>query len=252
MSSKKISFYCFDEIDSTNKFCIENFLSLNDNSIVIADTQTSGKGRFNRAWKSDTVGNIYATILLKNISTNPTISTITQYTSLIIKEVLQEFITTPKIKWPNDILINDKKICGILSSAIFKENKIDALIIGFGINLIGKKEDFASIDKPATSLFIESGKIVDKDEIITKIAYNFFKNLDNYLSNGFECIKKEYIKNSLTYNTNVKISTPNGLVEGFAKDINDNGELVIIDNNNKIININTGDVLWKEQLGPMG
>lgn len=245
--SKDVKFYCYDTINSTNRYALDNINEFNDFSIISADTQSSGRGRFDRNWKSDKNGNIYASIVLKDLpeyNEESPIATITQYMAVTVKNVLREYIKNISIKWPNDILVNNKKICGILSSAVFSKNRLDAVVIGFGINITNTKEDLESIEKPATSLLIEYNKIVDKKEILQKISKLFFKNLDLFLDKGFSIIKDEYLASSSTIDTNVTVHTPQGSVSGFAESIDDKGILTIIDNEENKIKINTGDVVW--------
>jgi len=255
-AKKKVDFYHCNTINSTNKFALENISKFNKNTIIITDIQTSGRGRLSRTWKSDTKGNIYASIVLKNIpkySEDSPIATITQYTSTIIRDVISDCIANDsvKIKWPNDILINDKKVCGILSNAVFSKNNLEAVVIGFGINLVNTKENLKTIDKPATSIFIETSKILDVNDILNEVLDHFFEKLDLFFTEGFNLIKNDYEKYSYTIGKNVTVDMPQKQISGFAKSVDERGLLIVIDKDNKINKINTGDVLWKEQLGHM-
>ncbi len=248
-NSKKVSLYHLKNVDSTNRYVTDNSDKLENYSIVSAETQTMGKGRVNRSWDSSVKGNIYASILLKDLSfqgQDSPIYSITQFAAITIRDILAEIIGSSyelKIKWPNDLILNDKKVCGILSSANFTSNSKADLVIGFGINLQNSREELAKIDKPATSIFTETGISVLPNELLEEIAKRFMLNLDDFLTSGFSHIREVYEANSYTLGKNVTIITPQGEVVGKAIGVNSNG-FIKIENNNKINLVNTGDVVW--------
>ena len=111
------------EIDSTNKYAKENLVHIKDRTVIYAGTQTAGRGRLNRKWASNEGDNLYATIVLKpSDEIKEVYSNLTQYLSVILAEVLEEYNVVPKIKWPNDVRINGKKISGILAECVFEKN----------------------------------------------------------------------------------------------------------------------------------
>ena len=115
----------FDTIDSTNTYALEHFEELEDFCAIVANIQTQGRGRFERKWISSDNENIYLSFVLKPQNTR-FVTNLTQYLSVAVSKVLMTYGVNPKIKWPNDVLINNKKICGILCESKLKQNKIQA------------------------------------------------------------------------------------------------------------------------------
>ena len=103
-----------ETVDSTNKYAKENLANINDKTLIYAGTQTAGRGRLNRKWNSNSGDNLYASIVLKPSKELKEIySNLTQYLSLVLVEVFEDYGLFPKIKWPNDVRINQKKISGV-------------------------------------------------------------------------------------------------------------------------------------------
>ena len=235
-----------DIITSTNTWSKENIDLLEDKTIVSANHQTQGRGRFVRKWVSDNPENIYMSFVLKpkceDFSKLP-LANLTQYLALCLVKVLEEYDIEPKIKWPNDILMNGKKISGILAEAVFKKNDFAGLVLGLGLNLNMQKEELKQIDKPATSLNLETKKQFTKDEIMQKIINKFFENYNTFLKNGFKYVRKEYLEYFYLINEKVKINLEFNFVEGKIIDVNENGVLILQDNTGEIQEISIGDIL---------
>ena len=227
----------FEEIDSTNTYLKNNYQELDDLTFVSASKQTQGRGRNNRNWLSDNK-NLLFSILLKNknyFNLTNSISIISAYT---IVEVLKEYgINNLSIKWPNDVFVGDKKICGILLEAISSQN-IECLIIGVGIN-VNQKEFIGEYIIEPTSMINELNKEIDIEILKDDIYKRFIDNL-NKLLNGYDYYKDivtyNYLKNKEVY------ALINGKTENvLVKDINRDYSLcVMIDN--KEININSGEI----------
>ena len=126
----------FEEVDSTNKYAKENLDKLKDKTLIYTNFQSAGRGRFQRKWISNFGDNIYASMILKpSNELKENYSNLTQYLSLILVEVFEEYNIYPKIKWPNDVRISGKKISGILAESVIEKNELKGLILGFGVNL---------------------------------------------------------------------------------------------------------------------
>ena len=235
-----------DKITSTNTWSKENIETLDDKTIVSANCQTNGRGRFVRKWVSDNPENIYMSFVLKlkcdDFSKLP-LANLSQYLALCLTKVLEEYEIKPKIKWPNDILVNGKKISGILAELVIKKGEFLGIVLGLGLNLNMKEEELKQIDKPATSLNLETKKQSTKEEILKKIIDKFFENYENFLKEGFSSIREEYLKYFFLMNENVKINLEFNFVEGKIIDVNENGVLILQDNKGEIQEISIGDIL---------
>lgn len=228
-----------NEINSTNSFVKEHISELENCTVVYTFKQTAGRGRFDRKWVDLGEGNIFLSIVLKPSSMlKPVYSNLTQYTSLKLVQVFCSYGLDAKIKWPNDILINSKKISGILAETIFKENLLKGIVIGVGLNLNADKNDFVKIDKSATSLNLEIGKKVDKMEFFNKFIANFEQDYDLFLQKGFLLIKNEYENYIDFLGKEISIINLGKSHTGIAEKITNNGAIVI--NNQEFL---TGDIL---------
>ena len=173
----------FKEIDSTNSYLKSTHRLLDDFTFVSADYQSQGKGREDRVWQSQSGMNLMFSFLIKNDSLIKQSSFLSIMTAIeIAKEIERLGINGVSIKWPNDVLINDKKACGILLEGQIPEY----LVIGVGLN-VNQKEFPDGLRRPATSLSSELGNNIDINElsnrVFNNIVNNFSKpNIDEYLS----------------------------------------------------------------------
>lgn len=234
-----------EEVSSTNLYAKENLDSFEDKTVIIAITQTSGRGRFDRKWVDLGEGNLFMTIVLKpSNSFEEVYANLTQYLSVVLTKILEEYGLSPKIKWPNDVLVNDAKISGILCETVMQGTNFKGLVLGIGVNLNADKGDLKQIkEKVATALNIElEREYVDKNLFTEKLLNEFFKNYEEFLKQGFLMIKKEYIERCNFLGKEISVKVFNDKKSGIAKTINDNGELVIKKNNDEFI-LTMGDIL---------
>lgn len=224
----------FDEIDSTNNY-LKN--QNQNNLLVIANKQTSGKGRLGRTFISEADKGIYMSLLIKPNIELENITKITCLVAVSIKEALEKFHIDSSIKWVNDIYINNKKIAGILVESQIHLNKLDYLIIGIGINLYGKIEN-EEIKNLASTIEEETKITIEKEKLIIQIINNIYHYLKNFDVNKF---MEKYINASCVIGKEVCINQQGTIKTVFVKGINDEGELVIIDNHKEQI-IRNGEI----------
>ena len=239
-----MDFLFLEEVDSTNKYAKEHFAELNDFTIIYTDNQTAGRGRLERKWENTGADNIYASILIKpNCVISNVFSNLTQYLCLILAETFEEYGVKPKIKWPNDIRINKKKISGILAESVVTGNKLDALILGFGVNLNCKEDVIKNINQPATSLNLEIGMEIDKKTFLKKVADKFCLRYNEFIKEGFLLIREDYIRRAEFLDELVSVKVFDKEISGLVKDITEQGALKIVDNYNKEHVLLIGDIL---------
>ncbi|OLC33697.1 MAG: biotin--[acetyl-CoA-carboxylase] ligase [Thaumarchaeota archaeon 13_1_40CM_4_38_7] len=239
--------YYFDTIDSTQSFALRLASKPYENgSIVIAERQTRGKGRLNRRWISPK-GGIWLSILLKPDFEVSYVSLFPIITSLALAKAIEKVLKLkPRLKWPNDVTLNNKKVAGILIEASIETNKIDYLIIGVGMNfriqpkmvsrLLKNSENFYGI-----TTLVGKNKESDPVELLQKFLYELEQLYRKILSGNLKEIRNEWIKKSSTIGKNVTISTPTGLVKGKAVSIDENGAL-LLSRKGKIRCLLVGDV----------
>jgi BirA family biotin operon repressor/biotin-[acetyl-CoA-carboxylase] ligase len=234
---KKILF--FEEVDSTNNKAKQIALEEKEGTVVISEMQTSGRGRRGREWYSPK-GGIYVTFILKPNVSPEKASQLTLVSSLALVETLNAINNNlnAKIKWPNDVLVSGKKISGILTELSADMEKINYIVVGVGINLNTEKE---ILPENGTSLKIEM-----KEEVSIKLFLkSFLEHYDliyqEYLNGGIDQIIEKWKNNSDTLGKKVKIIGINETFEGLAKDIDENGAL-ILETKEKEIKVYSGDV----------
>lgn len=232
-----------ENIDSTNRWAKNNIETLADKTVVFAGAQTQGRGRLQRTWVDLGEGNLFMSLVLKPGQTfDESYANLTQYLSVCLCKILENYNLTPEIKWPNDVLINGKKIAGILSEASVRGTTFKGLVLGIGVNLNADEKDFAQIDKKVTALNIELGREVDLNEFKNALVDEFFKNYDEFLAKGFEFIKKDYLNRANFLDKELCVSLINETKKGVAKGVTDNGELILASGEQKFI-LNIGDIL---------
>lgn len=244
MQRAKISIIRLGEIDSTNLYAKANLADIADKTVVISDKQTNGRGRFERAWVDLGDGNIFMSLVLKPANTfNPVYANLTQYFSLLLCKLLEEYNLKPQIKWPNDVLVDGKKIAGILSETVMQGNNFKGLVLGAGINLNAQKEDLSLItDKEVTALNIEIEHFIDKNEFLDKLLESFFENYDEFLMKGFSMIENDYINRACFLGKEISVKGFNETFTGVAKSVNSRGELVLEKDNREFV-LTMGDIL---------
>ena len=232
MNSAK--FIHLEEINSTNDYAKKHISELEDLTVIYADRQISGRGRLDRKWIDTGEDNLFLTIIVKPSEDLTTVyQNFTQYLCVILCMLLEEeYYLSPKIKWPNDVLINGKKIAGILSEGTTKGDKFLGLALGIGVNLNTSKDNLAKIDKPATSLLVETGEKIDKKLFLEKLYSKFCLLYDRFVCEGFPYIKNEYLSRFVFLGKNLTINVLGELHNGVAEGITEDGSLILNENNN--------------------
>lgn len=234
-----------EEVDSTNSYGKKLIDEFEDKTAIITKKQTSGRGRLNRSWVDLGEENLFLSIILKPSETfNEIYPNLTQYLSVTLCKVIESYGIQTQIKWPNDVLIDGKKIAGILSETVMQGQKLKGIVLGVGVNLNSNQEKIDAIpNKIATSLNIETQKAIDLKEFLNKLLTEFFEHYDEFLQSGFLQIKDDYIKRNCFLGKELKVQVFNHMESGLAKAVNDLGELVLEDNNKREIVLTIGDII---------
>lgn len=235
-----------EETKSTNTYSKEHITLLEDKTVVHALRQTQGRGRLNRVWIDLGENNLFFSIVLKpSNSFKPVYSNLTQYASIILCKIFENYGLNPKVKWPNDVMIDGKrKICGILCETVIENNELKGIVLGIGVNLNATQKDVENIpDRTVTALNLEIGKSVNSEVFLNEFLTEFFKDYDEFLSKGFEYIMNDYLKRNCFLEKDLSVQILNSIKSGYAKGINNNGELILQTNDNKDLILNIGDIL---------
>jgi BirA family biotin operon repressor/biotin-[acetyl-CoA-carboxylase] ligase len=162
--------------------------------------------------------------------------------AVVLCQILENYGVNPEIKWPNDVLIDNKKIAGILIQGSSRGNILESLVLGVGINLNLSKQDLISIDQPATSLNLLLEKPVNRDSFIEALLDEFFRNYDIFISSGFSFINNDYVKRFNYIGKEVFINISGIQEKVFIKELKNNGSLVVIMNQGNEKIIHTGEI----------
>ncbi len=227
MENKKIRYY--EQLDSTNTKVSELALEgAEHGTVVVAECQTDGKGRRGRLWESPAEDNIYMSILLRPELVTDKAPMVTLVMAYSVAKVLRENgFADVQIKWPNDLVLSGKKVCGILTEMYLQETAIDYIVVGVGVNVNTSAFSEELVDK-ATSLFLECGKLLNKEQLIVDIVETFMKMYDRFAEEGnLEFLQDAYNAILVNKNRDVCILEPENEYTAYAYGINQNGELVV-------------------------
>jgi BirA family biotin operon repressor/biotin-[acetyl-CoA-carboxylase] ligase len=199
-----------------------------EGTVVVAEEQTAGRGRLDRAWYSPKYTGAWMSI----ISAVAVVQAIQEVTNL-----------SPDIKWPNDVLLNGKKLVGILTEMQADFDRIHSVIIGIGINVNQQEMDFnEQIKHIATSLRIEKGEEINRAALMQAFFLKLETLYEEYLKNGFGLIKVLWETYAISIGKRIIARTMTANIEGFAKGITDEGVLLIEDDEGVIHRIHSADI----------
>ncbi len=239
---KNFTINSYDEIDSTN-IQITNAAKLNlihHNHIITAKKQNAGKGRYERVWSSPS-GNLYFSILLKPNKNIAEISLLSFIAAVALGQAISELDLNKNLieyKWPNDILINGKKVAGILLESDVAHGQVNFVVVGIGVN-INSNPDQTSY--PATNLQAE--KIITQPENLLKIFLDKFSEFyDKWLNYGFAPIRNLWLKNAFNFNKIITVNLADKKLSGLFRDFDDKGNLILELENKETIIISSGEI----------
>ncbi len=202
-----------------------------EGTIILAEQQSSGKGRMGRPWHSPKGSGIWMSLILRPQIPLPKSPQITLLTAVAMTKTIREFVGAEAlIKWPNDIFINDKKVCGILTELNAESDQINYLIVGIGINVNLSESDFpVELRDIATSLQIAGGRPIKRASFIQEFCRIFERVYDAYLEHGFAPIRAAWEANAYTIGKKVQVRTNQSTLYGTAIGLDPEGVLLVED-----------------------
>lgn len=235
----------YREIDSTNNRARDlASKGYPEGTVVAAEMQTDGRGRRGRNWYSPDSQGIYVSLILRPVLPMKEISRISLLVAVAVAETLEnELNLEARIKWPNDILIDNKKICGILSEAVTDTDGIEYIVIGIGININNQLQEFPDDFRTVpTSARAENKQPCSRIKILQGLLANFEQHYFNLLNGNFTETLEKGRSLSLAIGQKLRLDTINGFIEGQAIDIDDNGFLLLRDQSGIIHTIMSGEI----------
>lgn len=218
--------------------------------LVVADGQTLGKGRRGREWESPKGTNLYFSMLLKPNFSPDKASMVTLVAAYSVAAVIRENTgLDAKIKWPNDIVVGKKKVCGILTEMSMERDYIHHIVVGIGINV--NEEEFPSeLEGMATSLKNEKGSIVSRANLLSDILLQFETDYATFLeAESLKPFVDEYNKMLVNKGSLVKVLDPKGEFSGIAGGISEDGMLIVFKENGQIEKVYAGEVSVRGMYG---
>jgi len=240
----------FSSVTSTNEVAKEILSSEGvDGTMIVADHQTMGRGRRGRTWFSPPYLGLWATLILCPRLAGKELFTLGLAAAIAICKVIENlYAVNPVIQWPNDLYMDEEKFGGILVEMQSDCNSIDYALLGMGINLNQRKDDFPpELRGIATSLRDVLGVNVDRNRLIENLNTILRSELQLLYDRKFEGIKGEYCKRSNLLNNQVKIRLENGDIEGRVLDFSLNGELMVSVDDGSVMKLTHGvvDKIWR-------
>jgi len=231
----------YDTIESTMDAAYDLAVKTNgEGACVFAESQRKGRGRMGRDWQSPKYKGIYVSIILRpDISPNETPKITLMAAVSIAKTISSKFNLQPQIKWPNDLLIDNKKICGILTEMNAEADKVKFLVVGIGINVNSKQSDLVDT---ATSLKEKTGDKIDRIAFTKAVLEGLDEHYAIFNEKGFQSILDELRNFSSTLGRRVKVDFKNRHIEGQAMDVDESGALLVRLDNGFVERILSGDV----------
>ena len=230
------------ETDSTNLW-IKRLAKegASEGTLALAEFQSAGRGRLGRSWEVPEGTSVMMSILLRPKFEPQYAPTLTLVMGMAVAKAVKSLGFDVSIKWPNDVVVSHKKICGILTEMGVRDGKIDYAVIGVGINVNIREFPEETVDK-ATSLYLESGKEFDRSQIPGLVMEAFEKYYEKFAATcDLSGLKEEYESILANYNQPVRVLAKEPY-EGVARGITDGGELLVEKTDGTIVAVSAGEV----------
>ena len=234
--------YFARETDSTNLW-IKRLAKegASEGTLALAEFQSAGRGRLGRSWEVPEGTSVMMSILLRPKFEPQYAPTLTLVMGMAVAKAVKNLGFDVSIKWPNDVVVSHKKICGILTEMGVRDGKIDYAVIGVGINVNIKEFPEEMADK-ATSLYLESGREFDRSQIPGLVMEAFEKYYEKFAATcDLSGLKEEYESILANYNQPVRVLAKEPY-EGVARGITDGGELLVEKTDGTIVAVSAGEV----------
>ncbi|HKJ04148.1 MAG TPA: biotin--[acetyl-CoA-carboxylase] ligase [Geopsychrobacteraceae bacterium] len=236
--------------------CLENTGSTNqdlrhmaeqgaaEGTVLVADRQSAGRGRLGRRWESPAGVNLYCSLLLRPQIPPQQVPQLTFLTAVAAAEALIELYQLPvRVKWPNDLLVEGKKIAGMLNEMSAESEQVHFVLLGLGINLNMTAEQFpADLRYPATSVMLERGATVERLDFVRFLLQRVDDLYRIYLEEGFWAIRRRWEGFSDLLDRDVQVDQNPGIRKGRVVGLDDDGALRLQLEDGQIERILAGDV----------
>ena len=234
--------HSYKKVTSTNDIAYELAKKgAQEGEYVLAETQTKGRGRMQRKWVSKK-GNLYVSLILRPSIATKDISHLTFVAALAVASALEKYLNiAPQLKWPNDVLVDRKKISGILTEMESEGDKVDFMVVGMGINV--NQDKFPKSLPNAISLYQVLGKNIEPSQLLEDLLASFEEWYNTYLEKGFSFIKEMWEERSLIKGRAVEVKDGRKKIRGVAVGLDTTGALLIRTPQGETLPVYTGDLV---------
>ena len=237
----------FPIIDSTNVYAVRLAREgAAEGTTVIADAQSGGKGRLGRSWISPPGVNLYLSVILRPSVSASVAPQLNLLAAVAVADAISEVCQlTPAIKWPNDVLVAGKKVCGILAEMQTEAGELRAVILGIGVNINAPLSAFPEeLHDKASSLLLVSGRTIERSMFTASLLTHLEKYYILWLEQGFSALRTTWeMYASSVLGKRIAVAASEGTVTGTALGLDDNGALLVRDEaDNAIHRLLAGDV----------
>jgi BirA family biotin operon repressor/biotin-[acetyl-CoA-carboxylase] ligase len=245
LTGRKIGWllHYLETVDSTNRFAMGLAREgAPEGTVVLADRQTAGIGRLQRAWQSPPGCNLYISVILRPAVAPPEASRITILAGVAVAEAIASICPAGVgIKWPNDVQIRGRKVCGILTEMATAGGS-RAVIIGIGLNVNIKRENFDPGHRDtATSLWEETGREHSREDMAFLLCERLERWYETFLHAGFAPVREEWLARSDMAGKRVRVLFRDEVQEGVVEGIDRDGALLLADGQGGVRRITAGD-----------
>jgi BirA family biotin operon repressor/biotin-[acetyl-CoA-carboxylase] ligase len=220
--------YAFGSIDSTNK-CARTMANAGapEGTLVTAEFQTEGKGRLGRAWVSNPEENLTFSVVLRPGKGAESLNLLPLLVAVAVAEAIREVAgREPECKWPNDLLLGGKKVCGILLEGVLRDERLDFVVVGIGINV--NQENFPpEIAESATSLRLACGRVFNREELLRSVLQRFERLYRAGRDDQFSSVPDLWSSHTQMLGKPLEIRSHDSMFAGTALRIAPDGGLVI-------------------------
>ncbi len=248
---KPLTLHLFNQIDSTNLF-LKNRPSTGTVHICCAEEQTHGRGRFGRSWYSPFGENIYFSARIPLGCEPSKLSGFGLMISLVVIKTLEDLGAFPlQVKWPNDVIWNQRKLSGCLVELVVNKSLIESeVVIGIGINVNSNSNQENSLDASWCSVYDIVGKQCDRNIIIARLIHHLDDAIQKFLIDGFSAFISEWQAVDSLYNHPITLYNASGPYQGIAKGVDQEGKLVLQDTQGELHLFSSGDTSQQKMHHP--
>ena len=212
-------------------------------TVVVADAQTAGRGRLGRSWVSVRGVNVYLSALLRPAIVPAAAPQLSLVAGVAVARALEADGHKPQIKWPNDVLLEGRKVCGILTEIEAEADRVAFVVVGIGVNVNSSLEHFPpELHDRATSVYLAAGRRTDRVRFVARLLSELERCYERYVADGFSALAPEWNERAALTGRRVTVSGAGEPASGVCVGIDADGALVLEDANGDARRVIAGDV----------